>query len=112
MIKISTICGLGAFIILIRYSGLPMDWKNFLYVVSGLSIIILSLLIRKELFEVLRRIHTENVTAETIKTLFSGVFVLHERLFFFKRESCVIITRKWIPKESHILEKPIRAIGE
>ena len=65
MVKISTIFGLGVFIILVRYSGLPIGWKNFFYVVSGLFVAILSVLIRRELLAVLKHVHTENVSTET-----------------------------------------------
>ena len=65
MVKISTIFGLGVFIILVRYSGLPIDWKNFFYVVSGLFVAILSVLIRRELLAVLKHVHTENDSTET-----------------------------------------------
>lgn len=65
MIKISTIFGLGILIIITPFSGLPIGGKNFIYIVSGILIVALSFLIRRELHEVLRHIHTENVNTET-----------------------------------------------
>jgi hypothetical protein len=65
MIKISTIFGLGVLIFFTPFLGLPMGGKNFIYIVSGLLIVILSVLIRRELHEVLRKMHTENVSTET-----------------------------------------------
>lgn len=62
MIKISSIFGLGIVIALIPLSGFPLYWKNFLYMLSGILIATFSLLIRKELNEVLKRLHTDVVT--------------------------------------------------
>lgn len=63
MIKISTIFALGIFIAFIPFSGFPNDSvfpvKNILYIVCGLSVTILSIIIRKELEEVVRQLHTE-----------------------------------------------------
>ncbi len=65
MIKISTIFGLGILIALIQFLGLPLGWKNFLYIVSGLLITTLSILIRKELNVVLKHLHSEVLTTNT-----------------------------------------------
>lgn len=65
MIKISTIFGLGILIAITPFSGLPIGGKNFIYIVSGLLIVALSMLIRKELHEVLRHMHIGNVSTET-----------------------------------------------
>jgi len=59
MIKISTIFILGILIALIPYSGFPSGTKNFSYVFFGVLIAILSLLIRRELHEVIRTLHGE-----------------------------------------------------
>ncbi len=65
MIKISTIFALGIFIAVVPFSGLPNDSafpvKNILYIVSGLSVTVLSILIRKELEEVVKHLYTTDV---------------------------------------------------
>ncbi len=65
MIKISTIFAFGILIALIPFSGFPRDFKDFLYVVFGLSVTVLSYLIRKELHEVLKRLHDTHIEGET-----------------------------------------------
>lgn len=65
MIKISTIFVLGIFIALVQFLGFPLAWKNFLYIVSGLLITTLSILIRKELNEVLKHLHSDVLTTNT-----------------------------------------------
>ena len=67
MIKISTITGLGVLIAITGTGllGFPIEWKNFIYVVSGILIVILSMLIRKELLEVIKHLHTEVVKTDT-----------------------------------------------
>ncbi|MFH0755552.1 MAG: hypothetical protein V1910_02705 [bacterium] len=66
MIKISTIFILGIFTTLIPFLGFPNDnafpVKNILCIISGLSITILSILIRKELEEVTKHLYTHNIT--------------------------------------------------
>lgn len=59
MIKISTISVFGILIALVPYTGFPSETKTFLYVFFGLLITILSLIIRKELHEVVRMLHSE-----------------------------------------------------
>ena len=65
MIKISTIFALGIFIAIIPYTGFPIEWKNILYVISGLTVAVLSFLIRKELEEVIRHLHTQVIKTDT-----------------------------------------------
>lgn len=65
MVKISTIFALGIFVALIQYLGLPLDWKNFFYIVSGLLITVLSIMIRKELNAVLKHLHSDPVQTDT-----------------------------------------------
>jgi hypothetical protein len=59
MIKISSITGLGVFILLVAspFIGISDDWKNKIFMVCGLAIIILSLMLRKELHKVIRIVH-------------------------------------------------------
>lgn len=66
MIKISTISILGFLIALTPYSGFPMEWKNFIYIFSGLAVAVLAYLIRRELHEVLKRLHTSTDVNATI----------------------------------------------
>ena len=65
MVKISTIFGLGIFIAIIPFTGFPNDssfpMKNILYIICGLTITILSVLIRKELEAVVRHLYTTDV---------------------------------------------------
>jgi hypothetical protein len=69
MIKISSIFALGIFIALIPFSGLPNDStfpvKNILYIVSGLLVTVLSLMIRKELEEVIKHLYSDGVKNDT-----------------------------------------------
>lgn len=68
MIKISSITVLG-FIITIISSPLiriSRDWKEIILVISGLSIIVLSFLIRVELNKVVRTLHgLEEIKSDT-----------------------------------------------
>jgi len=59
MVKISSIFVLGIIVLLTPFSGFPFEWKETIYIISGLAIIVFSLLIRKELHEVLRAIHNK-----------------------------------------------------
>lgn len=65
MIKISTIFALGIFVSVIQFLGLPLDWKNNLYLISGVCIVALSILIRKELNIVLKRLHDDIIQTDT-----------------------------------------------
>ena len=66
MVKISTIFGLGVLVFLTGtgFLGLPLDWKNFIYIASGLAIAALSILLRRELHEVLRHLHSDEVKTD------------------------------------------------
>lgn len=57
MIKISTIFALGIVVAIMPFLGFSSAWEEFIYKVSGLAIVVLSLLIRRELHEVLRSLH-------------------------------------------------------
>ncbi|MFA6430428.1 MAG: hypothetical protein WC229_01890 [Candidatus Paceibacterota bacterium] len=61
MVKISSIFVLGILVMLMPFSGFPFGWKDAIYKICGLAIIVLSLLIRKELHEVLRSLHNNEV---------------------------------------------------
>ena len=65
MVKISTIFGLGVLVVFTQFLGFPIGWKDFIYIVSGILIAILATLIRRELLEVVKRMHTEPVNTET-----------------------------------------------
>ena len=57
MVKISSIFVLGFLTALVPFSGFPIAWKNSFYILFGLAVAVLSVLIRRELHEVLRRLH-------------------------------------------------------
>jgi hypothetical protein len=65
MVKISTIFALGIFVVLIQYLGIPADWKNNLYILSGIFIVALSVMIRKELNVVLKHLHDDVIQTDT-----------------------------------------------
>ena len=66
MVKISTIFGLGILVVLTAtYLNLPSSWENFIYVISGILIAVLSVLIRRELHEVLIQLHSEEIKTDT-----------------------------------------------
>jgi len=67
MKRISAITAIGALILLVAspFIAIPRDWKSYIFMASGLAIIILSILIRKELHKVLKVIHGD--TPEIIK---------------------------------------------
>ena len=67
MVKISTISGLGVLIAVTGagFLGFPIEWKNFIYIISGLLVTVLSILIRKELVEVIKHLHTEVIKTDT-----------------------------------------------
>jgi len=60
MVKISTIFGLGILVVVTAtgFLGFPIEWKNFIYIVSGILIAVLSVLIRRELEEVVKHLYT------------------------------------------------------
>ena len=57
MVKISTIFCLGLLVAVMQFLGFSADVKNYFYILSGLLIIVLSVLIRKELHEVIKHLH-------------------------------------------------------
>jgi uncharacterized membrane protein len=57
MVKISSIFVLGLLTALIPFSGFPAEWKETFYILFGLAVAGLSILIRRELHEVLKRLH-------------------------------------------------------
>ncbi len=65
MVKISTIFALGILVVFVQFTGFPKGFKDFVYIVSGLAIAILSFLIRKELHKVLRHLHSDHVSTDT-----------------------------------------------
>lgn len=69
MVKISTIFALGIFIALIPFSGFPNEAafpvKNILYILSGLSVTVLSVLIRKELESVIKHLYSDGIKSDT-----------------------------------------------
>lgn len=68
MIRISSITALGFLVLVIPTSfiAISRDWKDYILMASGLVIIILSLLIRRELHKVIRIVHgVEEVKSDT-----------------------------------------------
>ncbi len=65
MIKISTIFALGLFIAVMPFTGFPFSVKNALYIILGLLVTTLSVLIRKELEEVIRHSYADVVKNDT-----------------------------------------------
>jgi FtsH-binding integral membrane protein len=68
MKKISSITGLGLLVLLIAspYVAIARNWKDYVLMISGLSIIVLSILIRNELHKVVRFVHgVEEEKADT-----------------------------------------------
>lgn len=59
MIKISSITGLGILVLVVAspFLAISRDWKSYIFMFSGLAIIILSLMIRKELHKVIQIVH-------------------------------------------------------
>ena len=66
MIKISSISALGFLILLVVASSIPRNWKDYVLVLCGLAIIVISILLRKELHKVIRIVHgVEEVKSDT-----------------------------------------------
>ena len=69
MKKISSITALGVLVLIIPTSfvAISRTWKDYILMLSGLAIIILSYLIRKELHKVIRIVHgiDDEVKADT-----------------------------------------------
>jgi hypothetical protein len=59
MKKISSITALGALILLVAspFINIYRDWKDYILMLGGLAIIILSILLRNELHKVIRIVH-------------------------------------------------------
>jgi hypothetical protein len=59
MKKISSITALGVLILLVAspYISISRDWKDYILMVGGVAIIILSILLRNELHKVIRIVH-------------------------------------------------------
>lgn len=59
MKKISSITALGVLVLLVAspFVAISRDWKNYILMLAGMVVIILSLLIRKELHKVIRAVH-------------------------------------------------------
>lgn len=56
---------MGIIIALTPFSGFPSAWKEFIYIICGVLIAILSILIRRELHEVLRMMHNDDAKSDT-----------------------------------------------
>jgi FtsH-binding integral membrane protein len=68
MVKISSITALGFLVLLVAspFISISRDWKDYIFIASGLAIIILSFLIRKELHKVIRVVHgIEEIKSDT-----------------------------------------------
>jgi hypothetical protein len=66
MKKISSITAFGFLVLFIPYAGIPRYWVNIVLFICGLAIIILSFLIRRELYKVIRIFHgVEEVKSDT-----------------------------------------------
>ena len=68
MKKISTITSLGFLILLVSspFISISRDWKDYILMFSGVLIVILSFLIRQELYKVIRIFHgVEEVKKDT-----------------------------------------------
>lgn len=65
MVKISTIFGLGVLIAVMQFLGFSSGIKNYFYFLAGLTVVVLSVLIRNELHEVLRHLHGIEIKTDT-----------------------------------------------
>jgi len=68
MIKISSISSLGFLVLLVAspFISVPRAWKDYLLMLAGLTIVILSILLRKELHKVIRIVHgVEDIKPDT-----------------------------------------------
>ncbi len=68
MIKISSISALGFLVLLFAspFIAIPRTWKDYILMLSGLGIIVLSILLRKELHKVIRIVHgVEDIKPDT-----------------------------------------------
>ena len=67
MLKITSITALGALVFLTAtpFMAIFRDWKDYIFIVSGLAIVVLSIMIRRELNKVLKVLHGDET--ESIK---------------------------------------------
>jgi len=68
MIKISSITAIGVLVLLVAspFVSISRDWKDYILMLSGLAIIILSMMLRKELHKVIRIVHgVHEIKADT-----------------------------------------------
>ena len=68
MIKISSITVLGVLVLLVAspYVGISRTWKDYILMICGLAIAIISFLLRKELHKVIKIVHeASEVKADT-----------------------------------------------
>ncbi len=68
MIKISTITIFGFLVLLVAspFVAISQDWKNYFFMTAGLVIFILSILIRQELYKVIKIVYgAEDIKADT-----------------------------------------------
>lgn len=68
MIKISSITALGVIILIVASPpfAVPSNWKDYILMLSGVAVVVLALLIRRELHKVIRLIHgAEEVKPDT-----------------------------------------------
>jgi hypothetical protein len=65
MVKISTIFGLGVLVTVMQFFGFSSGVKNYFYFLAGITVVVLSVLIRNELHEVLRHLHGIEIKTDT-----------------------------------------------
>jgi hypothetical protein len=68
MKKISSITALGALVLLVAspYIAIPSTWKDYILMLAGVAVIVLSLMLRKELHKVIRIVHgVEEIKSDT-----------------------------------------------
>ncbi|MFA6797439.1 MAG: hypothetical protein WCR40_01920 [Candidatus Paceibacterota bacterium] len=65
MVKISSIFALGVLVTIMQFLGFSADIKNYFYLLAGLSVTVISILIRGELHEVLRHLHGVEIKTDT-----------------------------------------------
>jgi FtsH-binding integral membrane protein len=68
MKKISSITAIGFLVLIVAspFIGLPRTWRDYILMLGGLSVIILSFLIRRELHKVIRIVHgVEEIKSDT-----------------------------------------------
>lgn len=66
MIKISSVTATAVLSILIIFSSIPRDWKDYILLFCSLVIIVISIILRKELHKVIRIVHgVEEIKSDT-----------------------------------------------